>query len=305
MQFKIKSFRYLLLSTVVFLLACNMEIFDGSEPAPDNPDDASGVSNPDDLMSGPDQPDGVTAKPLNDTGVIWCHDNVQLGSGNGSAVSCYSSGTTAQHNGVDAENDLVPAGQDAVYGRDSVVQPNKLGYGNAGFDYTKVDANDNPLGDLLPDWDCVLDHHTGLMWEAKSNDDGLHDKDNTYTWHSTDYSTNGGDPGVPLVGDCTGYGGCDTKQYIELVNAQSLCTYQDWRLPSRSELLSIVNYGMETIATDPMVFQDTLPWRYWTGDTKANAVGKAWTVDFSDGSVNQLDSYKTDVYHVRLVRTAF
>ena len=28
----------------------------------------------------------------------------------------------------------------------------------------------------------VFDHQTGLEWEKKTDDGGIHDKDNTYTW---------------------------------------------------------------------------------------------------------------------------
>jgi len=43
----------------------------------------------------------------------------------------------------------------------------KLGAGDAGFDYTKLDKTCNALnGDALS-WACIIDNHTGLLWEVK------------------------------------------------------------------------------------------------------------------------------------------
>ena len=114
------------------------------------------------------------AQPLNDTGIT------QFGNGSSNTLS--------------TEPADYP-GQDASVGRDAAAAKGKLsktGGGSAGFDFTKI-AND---GSVQPanaaTWACVRDNVTGLMWEVKSDDNGLRDKDWTYTWYSTNSNSNGG-----------------------------------------------------------------------------------------------------------------
>ena len=38
--------------------------------------------------------------------------------------------------------------------------------------------------------DCALDKFTGLMWEVKSDEPGLHDWRNTYSWFDPEASNN-------------------------------------------------------------------------------------------------------------------
>ncbi|MDM8518258.1 hypothetical protein QUF76_18840 [Desulfobacterales bacterium HSG16] len=47
--------------------------------------------------------------------------------------------------------------------------------------YTKLDANGNDLSDTASDWVMVRDNVTGLIWEVKTHDGSVHDKDKTYT----------------------------------------------------------------------------------------------------------------------------
>ena len=133
--------------------------------------------------------------------------------------------------------------QDAQYGRDAQALAGtlqKVGGGNAGFDFTKLDSNGNPLPASATAWNCVKDNITGLIWEVKTDDGGLRDKDNTYTWYEPDNSKNGGNAGGQNGGGCIG-SSCDTFSYIQAVNAQALCGAGDWRMPNRNELLSIVD----------------------------------------------------------------
>ncbi|MCP3952026.1 MAG: hypothetical protein GY697_07375, partial [Desulfobacterales bacterium] len=94
----------------------------------------------------------VTATPyslLNDTGIDWGGE--------------YTSG-----NNSDCTSNTVP--QDCDQGRDA--SNNNNSDGHAGFSFTKLDANGNPLVDQSIDyattpWSCVKDNVTGLVWEVK------------------------------------------------------------------------------------------------------------------------------------------
>ncbi len=91
----------------------------------------------------------------------------------------------------------------------------------------------------------------------------------------------------------------------QAVNATRLCGFDDWRLPTRTELLSIVNYGNRDPATDPQFFPDSPPPRQfastWTASTSARGIGQVvWAVDFLGGYATQERKY--DYGRVRLVR---
>jgi len=47
--------------------------------------------------------------------------------------------------------------------------------------YTKLDASGNDLPDSATSWVMVRDNVTQLIWEVKTDDGSIHDRDNTYT----------------------------------------------------------------------------------------------------------------------------
>jgi len=48
--------------------------------------------------------------------------------------------------------------------------------------YTRLDAGGNDLSDSATDWAMMRDNVTGLIWEVKTDDGSVHDKDKTCTW---------------------------------------------------------------------------------------------------------------------------
>ena len=87
------------------------------------------------------------------------------------------------------------AARTATHGRDALAragQLQKVGGGEAGFDFTKLDANGNALPASATSWDCVRDNVTGLIWEVKTTS-GLRSWSNTYTWY--DPNSPDGNPG--------------------------------------------------------------------------------------------------------------
>src|SRR3989338_1439978 len=103
------------------------------------------------------------------------------------------------------------------------------------FDLTRInqDGSVNDGSDYVKKpWACVRDNQSGLVWEVKSNEHGLQNINNTYSWYDPDEKTNGGFDGKANGGACTG-SNCDTDSYIKAVNAKKLCGLNDWYLPSR------------------------------------------------------------------------
>lgn len=242
---------------------------------------------------------------LNDSGITLCGDYA-LGTGSGiynNNVDCAAAGATQTVDGTETANGLdpVPAGQDALYGRDATASDDSDGH--AGFSFTKIDSSGNPLPASATSWDCVLDNVTGLMWEVKADDNGLRDKDWAYTWYNSDSATNGGSVGAANSGSCYDSTSCDTEKYVAQVNDVSnggICGYSDWRMPSQEELGGIADMGSVSPAVDTSYFPNMQSNRYWTASPYASVSNDAWCVSFIDGSA--VWDAKSDANYVRLVR---
>ncbi|MDD5755609.1 MAG: DUF1566 domain-containing protein, partial [Methylococcales bacterium] len=88
-------------------------------------------------------------------------------------------------------------------------------------------------------WACTRDDKTKLIWEIKTNDGSLRDKDWTYSWYEPDTTKNGGYAGAQNAGICKG-STCNTSAYIKALNDQKLCGQSNWRLPTKKELEGLV-----------------------------------------------------------------
>ena len=198
--------------------------------------------------------------------------------------------------------------QDADFGRDAKARAGtliKVGGGNAGFDFTKLDSNGNALAANAATWSCVRDNNTGLIWEVKTDDGGLRDKDNWYSWYNPDPATNGGYAGNQGGGICSGGINCNTSGFVTAVNSAGLCGASDWRLPTRDELTNIVDnskaYPGPTIDSDyfPNTISSYLT-KYWSSSSLASQDTSAWVVNFSEG--RGTTSGKDPSNYLRLVR---
>lgn len=128
--------------------------------------------------------------------------------------------------------------------------------------YTKLDASGNPLANDATEWTMVRDNVTGLIWENKTDDGGINDKDNTYTWQEAQ------------------------DVFIAQLNNEKFGGYSDWRLPTVMELSMLVHAdksypGPATINT--AYFQNTMSSDYWSSTTYAS--DGAWRVAFCGGYV--------------------
>lgn len=172
--------------------------------------------------------------------------------------------------------------------------------------FIKIDSSGVEQPATAPAWSCVRDNSTGLIWEGKTDDSGLHDKDDRYTWYSTDALTNGGSNGTATgYSGCYGYNAadsttyCNTEAFVNRVNAASWCGAGDWRMPTRTELKSIVDSSRYNPAINTAYFPNTRSYYYWSG-TIQGASG-AWVVSFNSGVDDWFD--RNSAYAVRLVRS--
>jgi len=236
---------------------------------------------------------GVASAQLNDTGQATCYDGSSL-------VPCTiaNTGDTATY-----------PRQDGRLGRDAAATAGvlpKTGGGAAGFDFTPLTADGSeialtgnpPVPSQAPA--CIRDNHTNRIWEVKTDDGGLRDKDWTYTW----YDGSSGSPGVTTTCNNTlgGTTPCNTHTYAAAVNAADLCGYSSgWRTPTRRELLSIVHNGTFNPTIDTSYFPNTTSGWYWSADTYAPTPAEAWHVVFNTGRTNT--NNKGNDINVRLVRS--
>jgi hypothetical protein len=81
-----------------------------------------------------------------------------------------------------------------------------------------------------------------------------------------------------------------------------LAGFDNWRLPSAIELLSIVDYGHANPAIDQTVFPNTPALTFWTSTTTASAAGSFWVVLFEDGRAIPQDEFSQQYSYARCVR---
>ena len=136
----------------------------------------------------------------------------------------------------------------------------------------------------------VVDRLTGLQWEQKTVDGGIHDVDDRYTWSESAVSD----------GDGTAF----TTFLPALDSAPCFAGHCDWRLPTRAELETLVTeaFPCTTVPCIDAVFGPTATEDfYWTSVTDAvEPEGAAWGVSFGNGFVN--DDWKDSFDFVRAVR---
>ena len=128
----------------------------------------------------------------------------------------------------------------------------------------------------------ATDKHTHLMWlrcpqGQQWQDDtgrcGLHPENNkqTYTW----------------------------GEALTVAQDAQAAGYDDWRLPNKNELASLVDLGCSGPALNANVFKSTVG-NVWSSTPWRREAGKAWQVDFKTGSLLSQDI--DHLYMVRLVR---
>lgn len=89
---------------------------------------------------------------------------------------------------------------------------------------------------------------------------------------------------------------------VEICADLALAGHDDWRLPSRVELLSLVDDTRHKPAIDTSAFPDTKSDWYWTGTEAAWASSCAWVVLFDYGGANDYDRGSSGGF-VRAVRS--
>jgi Protein of unknown function (DUF1566) len=115
--------------------------------------------------------------------------------------------------------------------------------------------------------DVAIDDVTQLSWQRQLSG-------STYTWE-------------------------EARQYCDCL---TLGAHDDWHMPSRIELLSIVDFTRQDPALDASAFPDTPFEWFWSASPVAGSDSDVWYVAFFDGNTHT--SAKDSQYRVRCVRRA-
>ncbi len=97
------------------------------------------------------------AGPLTDTGLAKCYDDW----------------------GNELKLESWPQPGQKYYGQDANYKINPQSYTKLGYDGAEMSAE----AAIEDGWIMVRDNVTGLIWEVKTDDETIHDKDNRYTWY--------------------------------------------------------------------------------------------------------------------------
>jgi Protein of unknown function (DUF1566) len=236
-------------------------------------------------------PDPASTGKLNDTGIL--------------ATQCFTAGTDTLSLCSSASALALNKLQDGVHGRDAVAATNGQADGKLGFSFTKIGAQGEILPAAAVTWSCVKDNVTGLIWEGKTSDAGLHDKDNLYTHYDNtaiaqvfdSTSNTSSQPTQTQIDAVT-----NTVGLISAVNATGFCGAKDWRLPTPDELHSLVDFSIAFAGPtiDRAWFVGAQTGGHWTSAPYLLEPYRARTIGFGFGDV--ADTIRSEPTPVRLVR---
>jgi|GEM_PF-2404370 hypothetical protein len=277
-------------------------------------------------------------KKINDSGNAGtCMTVRNLSVSGDEFLDCAETGASITQDGQDVHGNPVPKGQDALFGRDADVNLVKAGGGHDSMDFTRICNNgaaegegDCPLnmsaadiGDGPNQWACNYDNVTGLMWEVKSLEP-THLRSNKHTYSFFKQVVYGpgniGSFGTENGGVCIDEVNCDTDKFVAQVNnSGGICGYNDWRMPLKAELRSIMLLDESIPSIDTNYFPDLEPvvvyedrkrhWFWSASVSPRNDASRelAFVMFFLDGGEEPTfvkhDSLILDPYKARLVRS--
>lgn len=94
----------------------------------------------------------------------------------------------------------------------------------------------------------------------------------------------------------------DALDYVKCLNTNNFLGTNDWRLPNRNELKSLVNHGQANSSSwlNTNGFTDVQASNYWSSTSYSYATWNAWSINMQDGAVSSIaKKINHDVWPVR------
>ena len=124
--------------------------------------------------------------------------------------------------------------------------------------YTKLNSFGNKLPESAMDWSMVRDDVTCLIWEVKTEDGSVRDRDNYYTFQDAN------------------------DVFIAQLNSDNFGGYSDWRLPTIPELSTLISPGVYEPAINTLFFPNTASDIHWSTTIYSSNTDKTWLRSFSN-----------------------
>lgn len=148
-----------------------------------------------------------------------------------------------------------------------------------GTQFVKIGFNGRTLPDSALKWSCARDIDTGLLWEIKLFDAGVSDVEHRYSWYDPTKTVSG----FKNNGECYGIE-CDTDAYTREINRIGLCDSTLWRVPTFSELETLLDRQYAHPVINQAVFYNTRSASYWSKTQLSYNPNMVMQIDFFDGT---------------------
>ena len=125
----------------------------------------------------------------------------------------------------------------------------------------------------------VTDNNTGLMWQQQDNGQHYNWYRASGTYHATYNSTS-----------------------QDVCGELNLGGYSDWRLPSKKDLITLVDYSGQSPTINATYFSNTKGGLYWSSTTHDYNPLYAWYVAFYYGFADYFNRDSDSIFYVRCVR---
>ena len=255
----------------------------------------------------------TTGPVLNDTGITSGGDYPSGFDDNNDGVAGDGNGALCDGGYLDPANSSVFVefiGEDCELGADFT--NNDPDDGNAGFSFTRLNLDGslyagNSVYSEDP-WSCVVDNLTGLIWEVKTTDASLRDKDQAFTWYNPNHgqTDQNGNP-ITFTGADTDQ---DTQDFVNHINTEvnsgnGLCGHTNWRLPTVHEIQGLADYDVVSIDSDNETFLSSpaLDTDYFP-NARIKALRSYWTANLNvNPEINTNQNSSTDNYFAWVLNT--